>query len=314
MHTVVSQDSGVTRTKRQSTAPDIPTELERWERALSAERKSPQTIKIYGDGMRAFLRWCAATGTAPALDRATVTTFTAALLGDGAAAATARSRQLAVRRFTAWLADEDVLPADPLRGMKPPKLDTPNVPKLSDVKLAALLKACEGKTFMDRRDEALIRLALETAARAEELLAMTMADVDLDRGVITIRRGKGGQGRVAPFGPVTGRAIDRYLRMRATHRLAATAALWLGDRGKEWHYHGFRNALGRRAETAGIKDFHPHRLRHSAASRWLAAGGSEGGLMAIAGWRSRDMLDRYVADTAMDRAADESRRLGLGDL
>ena len=33
-----------------------------------------------------------------------------------------------------------------------------------------------------------------------------------------------------------------------------------------------------------------------------------------AGWRSRDMLDRYVEDTAMDRAADESRKLNLGDL
>jgi integrase len=65
---------------------------------------------------------------------------------------------------------------------------------------------------------------------------------------------------------------------------------------------------------AGIEGFHIHRLRHTAASRWLAAGGSEAGLMAVAGWRSRDMLDRYVMDTAMSRAADESRRLNLGDL
>jgi hypothetical protein len=31
---------------------------------------------------------------------------------------------------------------------------------------------------------------------------------------------------------------------------------------------------------AGIVGFHPHRLRHTAAHRWPAAGGSEGGLMA----------------------------------
>lgn len=36
--------------------------------------------------------------------------------------------------------------------------------------------------------------------------------------------------------------------------------------------------------------------------------------MAVAGWRSRDMLDRYVADTAMSRAAEEARALNLGDL
>ena len=36
--------------------------------------------------------------------------------------------------------------------------------------------------------------------------------------------------------------------------------------------------------------------------------------MAVAGWMSRDMLSRYVEDTAAERAAEESRRLGLGDL
>jgi integrase/recombinase XerD len=29
-----------------------------WMLALRAERKSPQTLKIYGDGVRFYLRWC----------------------------------------------------------------------------------------------------------------------------------------------------------------------------------------------------------------------------------------------------------------
>jgi integrase len=157
-------------------------------------------------------------------------------------------------------------------------------------------------------------VAVETAARAEEILAMETGDVDLRKGAAVIRRGKGGRGRRVPFGPQTAQALDRYLRLRRAHRLAGTPALWLGDRGKDLGYYGLRNALDRRAGAAGIEGFHIHRLRHTAASRWLAAGGSEGGLMAMAGWRSRDMLDRYVEDTAMDRAADESRSLNLGDM
>jgi integrase/recombinase XerD len=285
-----------------------------WEIHLRAERKSPQTVKIYADGMRSFLHWCARAGIDPALDRPTVNKFVAAMLDEGAAAATARSRQLAVRRFSAWLADESEISRDELLGLKPPALDKVNVPKLSGAELAALLKACQGKAFMDRRDEAIVRLAIETAARAEEILAMEVSDIDLRKGLATIRRGKGGRGRRTPFGPQTGQALDRYMRLRRAHRLTGTPALWLGDRGKEFAYHGLRNALGRRADAAGIDGFHIHRLRHTAASRWLDAGGSEGGLMAVAGWRSRDMLDRYVADTAMSRAADESRKLNLGDL
>jgi hypothetical protein len=41
--------------------------------------------------------------------------------------------------------------------------------------------------------------------------------------------------------------------------------------------------------------------------------GSEGGLMSLAGWSRRDMIDRYTAHTAADRAAEEARRLGLGE-
>ena len=48
--------------------------------------------------------------------------------------------------------------------------------------------------------------------------------------------------------------------------------------------------------------------------RWLAAGGSEGGLMAVAGWKRPDMLLRYTRAQASDRAASEARTLNLGDL
>jgi len=71
---------------------------------------------------------------------------------------------------------------------------------------------------------------------------------------------------------------------------------------------------GRPRTLAGIKDFHPHVMRHTAADRWLSAGGSEGGLMAIAGWTRPDMLLRYTGARAAQRAADEARGLNLGDL
>jgi hypothetical protein len=36
--------------------------------------------------------------------------------------------------------------------------------------------------------------------------------------------------------------------------------------------------------------------------------------MAVAGWSSRTMLDRYTSSSASERAADEVRNLNLGDL
>jgi site-specific recombinase XerD len=300
--------------RTQDKTPDLGALLPSWEISLRAERKSPNTVKVYTESVEAFLRWAEASAGPARLDRASVAGFTAWLLDNGAEAATANVRYRSLRRFGAWLAEEGELDANPLLGARPPKLDKKIVPKLTGDELRLLLKACDGKRLSDRRDEAIVRLAVEAICRAEELLSMTTADVDLRRGLATITRGKGGKGRIVPFGPQTARAIDRYMRLRRAHVNAASPALWLGDRGKGLAYSGLYISLKRRADRAGIAHFHPHRLRHTGASRWLDAGGSEGGLMAVAGWSSRDMIARYTEDTAMERAADESRRLNLGDL
>lgn len=305
----------MTSRRRKPPTADLAALLPSWQLALNAERKSPRTVRCYSDGVRSFLAYCEAAGVTPELTRATVSAFTVNLLDNGAEPATARTRQQSLRRFSNWLADEGEIEADELLTLKPPRLDTKVVEPLTDAELTELIKACRvGKSLRDRRDEAIVRLMLETGARAGEVAAMTTADIDLSRGMAIIRRGKGGRGRMVPFAPQTASAIDRYLRLRRAHRLADTEPLWLGDRGTTFSYSSLQRSLGYRAQIAGIPRFHPHLLRHTAATRWLAAGGSEGGLMAVAGWKSRDMLDRYTAATASSRAADEARSLNLGDL
>ncbi|HEX4100523.1 MAG TPA: tyrosine-type recombinase/integrase [Pseudonocardiaceae bacterium] len=294
--------------------PDLAELLPSWGMHLAAENRSAQTVESYTIGVRLFLTWCQRQERPAVLDRASVNAFVAGLLASGAEPATARARHQALRRFSAWLTDEEEIDRDELLSLKPPKLDVKVVPRLSEDQCRALVKACAGKEFIDRRDEALVRFMVETGVRAGEVIAMGRTDMDAVAGAAVVRRGKGGKGRQVPFGPQTGRAIDRYLRLRRAHPLAGDSALWLGGGGQRFAYHGLRVALRRRAELAGIEAFTPHVLRHTAASRWLSAGGSEGGLMAVAGWSRRDMLDRYVADTASERATAEARRLGLGDL
>ena len=291
--------------------------------ALRAERKSPQTLKTYGDGVRFYLDWCDANAKEPLL-RSSLNLWIATLLDSGAAASTARSRQLAVRRFSSWLADPDAggeIPVDPFLGAKAPKLDERVIEPLTADDLKALLKACQPPKGAEpqvalrfRRDEALIRLMFETGMRAGEAVALEVDDLDLAEGVAIVRRGKGGKGRTVPFGPDAALALDRYVRLRRGHRLAASSALWLGDRGKRFSYDALHKSLRERADAAGVAGFHPHRLRHTAAHRWLAAGGSEGGLMAVAGWIRPDMLMRYTKAQASARAAEEARGLNLGEL
>jgi site-specific recombinase XerD len=287
--------------------------LTSWQLNLAAENKSSATITSYTAGVRAFLTWCRRTGTPAELTKSAVQAFTADLLAGGAEATTARNRHAALRQFASWLAAEGELPADVLVGLKPPKIPAKVVPALTDDQLKALLEACAGPTLRDRRDEAIVRLMLETGLRAGEVISLRTTDVDLHRGLVTVR-GVGGKGRVAPFGAQTAAALDRYLRARRTHPLADTTALWVGAGPKTFAYYGLNDTLRARAKVAGIPGFHLHLLRHTAATRWLRAGGSESGLMAVAGWSNRAMIDRYTGASASERAAAEARDLRLGEL
>jgi site-specific recombinase XerD len=296
-------------------APDLPALLNSWEINLLAENKSPTTITSYLRGVRLYLEWCERNEHAVELTRVQIQQYAAELIAAGKEANTVRLRLASLRQFARWLIAEGELPDDPLLGLKPPKIPTKLVHGLSDEQLRALLKACKGPSFRDKRDEAIVRLMAETGLRASETVALTVADIQpLKAGVVAVQRGKGMKGRAAPFGPQTAAALDRYLRARRAHKLASGPALWLGVGGKKFAYFGLNDTLRDRAKRAGIEGFHLHLMRHTAATRWLRAGGSEGGLMAIAGWSTRDMIDRYAGASASERAADEARGLGLGEL
>lgn len=129
-----------------------------------------------------------------ALDRPGVNVFVADLLEAGAEPATTPARQLALRRFSAWLVEEGETDADALIGVKAPKLHAKLVEPLTSEQLEALVAACAGREVRDRRDETLVRFVVETGARAGEVVALRVADVDLAAGTATVRRGKGRPG------------------------------------------------------------------------------------------------------------------------
>ncbi|WP_319454245.1 MULTISPECIES: tyrosine-type recombinase/integrase [unclassified Mycobacterium] len=282
-----------------------------WLITLRGERKSPATLKAYRAGVTSYLSFCRDQTLPLDLTKDGVRAFMASLAE--AEPATARLRLTALKLFARWLAAEEGFDADPVLAVRAPKLDDKAVPDLSDDEVRRIVKACKGPTFRDKRDLALVVLLTETGLRAAECLALDVADLGLTTCTLLVRRGKGGKGRTARFSAAAAADLDRYIRARRAVGAPDVGALWVGSAGaRRLSYRGMTTALKQRADQAGVPGFHVHRLRHTAAVRWLSAGGTEGGLMAQSGWASRKMIDRYVKTAAEDLASAEFDRLNLG--
>jgi integrase/recombinase XerD len=290
---------------------DLDELLTSWQVTLRAQRKSKETLRVYRTAVSSFLAFCTEQCLPQQLTKASVNAWLASL-ADGEAS-TVRLRLTALKLFARWLAAEEGFDADPILAVKAPRLDQRSVPDLSENDVLRMLKACDGAELRDKRDKAMLVMLAETGLRAAELLALDIGDVDPQGCTVHVISGKGRKGRRVKFSPGCAAVLDRYCRARRkAGQPTDSGPLWVSHRGVRLSYTGMVTTLKGRAKQAGVPGFHVHRLRHTAAVRWLKSGGTETGLMAHAGWESNTMIGRYAKAASEQLAAAEFDRLNLG--
>jgi site-specific recombinase XerD len=302
-------------------------ERERFARSSRAAGRAETTITVYDYSVLTLQRWAVdvdpdGTRTGPPVTdpceistddltrffewRLTRTTRT----GNPASAAAVAKDFRQLRVFYKWLTAAAEI-ANPMEGMRQPKVAEQPVPVFTDNELRALLDACKGRGFTERRDTAIFRLLLDVGLRRTEIM---LEDLDTRHQLVTVT-GKGNRDRTVPYGTKTAAALDVYLRARSRHKDKRLPNLWLAseDRRGTLGSNGVAQMIERRATVAGVTGAHAHRFRHTAAHAWFSAGGSEGQAMLLFGWTSRDMCDRYGKSAATERAVEAARRLSPGD-
>jgi len=299
---------------------DLGDELASFTRAMRAKNVSPNTILAYGGAVRQFGRWLLAhdlpTDVA-AIEPRHVEDWIGSIL-EVSKPATAHNRWRGLQRFFNWYTDLDDSFVSPMRKLHPPRLPKlmPRVLEMDELRL--VLGTCQGPSFEDRRDNALIRILFDTGARRHEIAELRYSPTDPDDRDVDVRRatvkvlGKGGKNNVIALGDKTLSALDDYLRARRKHSHAAEPWLWLGKRGRLTDS-GIAQALRDRGARVGLVGLHAHDFRHAATHHELAGGMNEADVMSKRGWDSPAMLRRYASTTANARAIAASRKLALGD-
>ena len=290
--------------------------LEDWwadyERSLGRRDKSDQTIHRYRVSFDRFWAWAVPEGVPQdpaAVTRSHLHDWLDSMRSETIARSTVAINWRNLRPFWSWWARE-VDARSPFDGADNPgeTIDPPNVLALHEVR--ALLDAAAGKSFEQRRDQAIIRVLFDTGVRLGELCSLTVEAWDRRQDFLTVT-GKTGL-RVVPMSPSTGEALSRYLRLRTKHDRGDLPDLWLGRRGRLGGS-GVEQMLARRSTQAGLDRVHPHQLRHTFAHEYRDQGGSEGDLMYLAGWETTAMAHRYGRSAAEARAKRAHRAISPGD-
>lgn len=198
----------------------------------------------------------------------------------------------ALKAFSAFCVREGLLGADPLTGLRAPRVPIKLIPTFTPSHLQALLMVIERHPLRNR-NQALLYLLLATGLRASELCGIKLGDVDLKGRRIKVL-GKGSKERWVYFDPQTGKQLMRYMAERETE----SPYLFLSRNGARLN----RNALfqllkdlGREAGIAEEVRCSPHTFRHTFAVQFLESHpGALFHLQELLGHSDLEMTRRYA--------------------
>ena len=202
-----------------------------------------------------------------------------------------------LRSAFGYCAAEGWCTGDPSRALRRRRVAPDRSRALSRAEVEALLT----REDLQLRERVLWRMLYETAARAAEVLALDVEDLDLANRRAKVRR-KGGAVDVIVWQTGTARLLPRLIRGRKSGPLFLTARRGAASMTPGGHQ---RLSYRRAAElftgaTAGQHGgpWTLHQLRHSALTHATEQGASTPLLMALSGHTSTRSLARYARVSA----------------
>jgi len=277
--------------------------IERYLRYHKAAGNSPKTIKWHETSLTQFAAFLSTENHSGALDDLCADDlrgYIAQLQDRGLAQSSVATKARSMKAWGKWLVLEEYISRDPFARVQQPRVDDTPQPTFTPEEVDRLLLACRSEqTRTGLRDIAMLVLLFSTGLRASEVVGLRVEDIDWDKGIITVQRGKGGKLRVVPLGRKVERVLQKYLDSPRRRAKPGVATLFITYYGEAFTYDTLYQAVKARGLTAGV-EVNPHKFRHSCAIQYLRNGGKLETLRAMLGHTSLRMTLHYGRIAAVD--------------
>lgn len=231
---------------------------------------------------------------------------------------TIKRRIACLKLFFRWLQQEEIIPHSPFDGLHERIRLPKRLPRsLAREEIAKLMTVVSGdggeyheNCYQQAAAKTAVRLLLATGIRVGELVNISLPDLDLADGRISIH-GKGDRQRlVYVFESSMQRMLENYHALRQRQPFV-TQKLFTSPTGIPLTTPKIREALGKFATQAGIvRRVTPHMLRHTAATRLLEAGVDIRYVQKLLGHQSISTTEIYTH--VSDQGLREALRRGMG--
>lgn len=267
--------------------------LQRFADWLRAERgASPHTLRAYLTELGGLEAHLHAQRTSKTLIEASLLDVRA-WLGRTATeqkSATIARRIASIRSFFRWALREGLVQQSPVIRLGTPRVKRP-LPRVLEVEEAStLVEQPIGQGWREARNAAILEVGYGSGLRVSELSALNTDDIDLVEGIVRVRRGKGGKGRLVPMGGPARQALQRWLGARGPEE----GALFLNPQGNRLGTRGMYDVVHRSGVKNAQAGVHPHALRHSFATHLLANGADIRSIQEMLGHASLSTTQRYT--------------------